>query len=263
MVNFFDKNSSVYNTELDNINPYPNFNLCSNLNSNPNSNPKFKLEKMVVENDNLEDSSDSLDLFFSVRKKKTCMIDYYDSTINNIRHNRLNNKLLIKEKQIWNGFQKPKDIVDINELLNKVINVMLTNIPIKLIIYHPYYRGIIYDKCKKLGLKYKSGIDRSVLLHDDNTLVLHFSCDNCIPLASINWYSQLDSNGYYEQLGTKCKYCENRLLSQYYYEENNGMGNNIRGLFSKKKILFPDLCIVMVKIILQFFQKIIFQIKIQ
>lgn len=133
---------------------------------------------------------------------------------------------MIKEIEKWDNFQEPCEKFNIDELLNKVINVSISNTPIKLIVYHPYYRKIIYNKCKELNLKYKYGIDKNIPLHDDNTLVLHFACRKYIPLTTINWYSDLNSNGSYKQLESKCKYCNNILLSKNYYEENNCKGNN-------------------------------------
>ena len=125
-----------------------------------------------------------------------------------------------QEKLFYEGFLKPREIINLNNILSQ-IDALNEGQNITLTIHHPYHRKKIHEYCEKMGVNHKTKTDTSLELHDDSTLIYHFACKKCIPATTINWYDDLDLNGDYYQSQTICVHCDEHLLSNYEDDSDN------------------------------------------
>jgi hypothetical protein len=92
--------------------------------------------------------------------------------------------------------------------------------------HHPYYRKLIKDYAKSIGLKSMSLSKSKFDHHDDSDLLKHYNCDGLTPRTKIYWHDDIgECTGSFMGHYGICKHCGEHFLSEYENDKDSlGMG---------------------------------------
>lgn len=149
------------------------------------------------------------------------------NTMEDSANERKNKLVQENEKTKYGGYYKPNEILtndEINAMKKVVDECKELEDGDTIECHHPYYRKIIKDYARSIGLVAESSIDICNDMKLDSKMLHHYDCGGKSIDSRIHWRPDYNSWGGIHQMQTKCDICDNTILSDYEDDSSSGFG---------------------------------------